>query len=88
MSFTFSMSYDMVGQPTPIEAAQFYVTQPWSAVLDVSAGAVWAVGGRDPSGVTITTDALHVHAMQLPNQTWTIDRGEACGELAAPVPNG
>jgi hypothetical protein len=88
MSFSLSMSYDMEGQPTPIEAAQLYVTQPWSSVQNVSTEALWTVGGRDPLGVTVTTDSLHLHAVRLPNQTWAIDGGEACSELSAPLPTG
>ena len=88
MSFSLSLSYEMVGQPTPIEAAQSYVIQPWSSVQNVSAEAVWTIRGRDPLGVMVTTNALHLHAVQLPNKTWAIDGGEACGELAAPLPTG
>lgn len=82
------MSNDVVGQPTPIEAARLYVTQPWSAVQNVSAEAVWTISGRDQLGVIVTTDSLYLHAVLMPNQTWVIDGGEACGELAAPLPTG
>lgn len=88
MGFSRSFSSDMVGQPTPIEAARLYVTEPWSSVQNVSADAVWTVGGSDQLGVFVTTDSLHLHAVQLPDQTWAIDSGEACGELAAPMPTG
>lgn len=88
MGFALSLSIDMAGQSTPIEAARVYVTQPSSSVQNVPADAVWTVSGSDQLGVFVTTDSLHLHAVQLPDQTWAIDSGEACGELAAPMPTG
>jgi hypothetical protein len=88
MGFSYSLSYDMVGQSTPIEAARLDVTQPWSSVRNIPADAVWAVSGSDQFGVTVTTDSVQLHAVRLPNQTWAIDSGEACPEVAAPPPTG
>ncbi len=88
MGFAISLSIDMVGRSTPIEAARVYVTQPRSSVQNVPADAVWTVSGSDQFGVTVTTDALQLHAVRLPNQSWAIDSGEACNEVSAPPPTG
>lgn len=77
--FSLSMSSDMVGQQTPVEAAQWYVLQDWRPPgFDAPADAVWTVSGSGASGVTVTTGALSLHALQLPDGTWAIDSGQRC----------
>ena len=69
----------MVGQPTPVEAAQWYVVQDWRPPgFDAPADAEWTVSESEASGVTVTTGALSLHALQLPDGTWAIDSGQRC----------
>jgi len=78
MGIALSLDENFVGQPTPVEAAQWFVVQSWNAAWAVPAGAVWTVGDPEPLGVTVTTDSVSLHAVQLPNKTWAIDSGERC----------
>lgn len=74
-------SGEFVGQPAPIEAAQWFVLQDVASGYDVAPDAVWTIIGQDESGgVYVTTDGVVAHAFQSPtNQSWIVDSAQRCG---------
>jgi len=73
-----SLVPDFVGQPSPIEAARWFVVQSWVDGYSHTADAAWTAGPTDELGTSVTTEGVVLHALQLPNQTWAIDSATRC----------
>jgi hypothetical protein len=75
---TLSLDANFVGQPSPVEAARWFVVQSWVDGYSHTADAAWAAGPSDESGTFVTTEGAVLHAVQLPNRTWVIDSATRC----------
>lgn len=74
-----SLDGNFVGQPSPIEAAQWFVLQPWVDGFNISPDAVWTVTTTSDGDWFVTTDGIVLQAFQSPNnQTWNIASARRC----------
>jgi hypothetical protein len=68
-----------VGQPSALEAAKWFVVQPWVEGFDVPSNAVWVVSGSGELGTFVGTEGILLEAFQSPlNQTWNIASAKRC----------
>ena len=74
------MDAKFVGQPSPVEAAKWFVVQPLAQGYDVPPDAVWTVVGQSETGaIFVSTEVVLMEAFQSPvNQTWTIASATRC----------
>jgi hypothetical protein len=74
-----SLDANFVGQPSPLEAAKWFVVQPWVEGFDVPADAVWTVTATNEGDWFVSTDDVVLQAFQSPvNQTWNIASARRC----------
>ena len=59
----------VVGQPSPIKAARWFVVQGWASGYRFAPDAAWHLGPPDAQGVYVSTNTVMLHAAQLPNHT-------------------
>lgn len=76
-----SLDANFVGQASPLEAAKWFVVQPWVEGFNVPPDAVWTVTTGE-AGPYVTTDGVVLQAFQSPNnQTWNIASARRCASL-------
>lgn len=74
-----SLDANFVGQPSPIQAAQWFVIQPWDDGFNVSPDAVWTVTAAGEGAWFVSTDRVVLQAIRSPdNGTWNIASARRC----------